>query len=354
MACRGGASTPLDTEAIIAALAASGGGRSLSPQLKDKHVQRLRALRTRLQALSELRSRPSLRTGGGVNEEQDANRIKAAADGFRANLSEDDPTVRGTSANSIHCGLASDGGLSPEGGSGSNISGAVVRRRGLGIEGGGASRHSGMTALSNQQIEREDLPEMKSNFRTNLSEADPDPSVRSSYVDSIHSSLPSGNGASQKGGSGCKVGGAVIRRDALGIEGRRASRHSGMTVLSDQQVEREDLLEMKNILCANISKDDPSMRSSSMGLLHSGLPSIGGLSQEGGGGSIIGGAVIRRDALGIEGGGASGHSGMTAWSDKQVEREYLEDRQICDLPRTGPPDARIENAGGSLHKNLTV
>lgn len=52
-------SLPLDTNAINAALAANGGGpgkNTLSPQLKDKHIERLRALRQRLQALKQLRT----------------------------------------------------------------------------------------------------------------------------------------------------------------------------------------------------------------------------------------------------------------------------------------------------------
>lgn len=52
-------SLPLDIDAAGAALGANcEQGAILSPQLKDKHIQRLRALRERLQALKQLRSPP--------------------------------------------------------------------------------------------------------------------------------------------------------------------------------------------------------------------------------------------------------------------------------------------------------
>lgn len=63
-------SVPIDIDAVTAALAAnrsgeSDGGSMLSPQLKDKHVQRLKALRKRLQALKQLRIGPRLAADAG-------------------------------------------------------------------------------------------------------------------------------------------------------------------------------------------------------------------------------------------------------------------------------------------------
>lgn len=59
----------LNTDAIAAVLSASRDARgNLSPKLKDKHVQRLRALRQRLQALKQLRTWTALgRTGDKSN-----------------------------------------------------------------------------------------------------------------------------------------------------------------------------------------------------------------------------------------------------------------------------------------------
>ncbi|CAM9533059.1 unnamed protein product [Ectocarpus fasciculatus] len=60
-------SVPLNTDAILAVLADSRNarGNSLSPKLKDKHIQRLRALRQRLQALKQLRTWPAPGQKGG-------------------------------------------------------------------------------------------------------------------------------------------------------------------------------------------------------------------------------------------------------------------------------------------------
>lgn len=77
-------SVPLDTDAILAVLADSRNarGNSLSPKLKDKHIQRLRALRQRLQALKQLRTWPAPgRTGGDDDEKRGGGSVSGSGTG---------------------------------------------------------------------------------------------------------------------------------------------------------------------------------------------------------------------------------------------------------------------------------
>ncbi|CAB1109749.1 unnamed protein product [Ectocarpus sp. CCAP 1310/34] len=77
-------SLPLDTNAILAVLADSRNarGNSLSPKLKDKHIQRLRALRQRLQALKQLRTWPAPgRTGGDDDEKRGGGSVGGSGTG---------------------------------------------------------------------------------------------------------------------------------------------------------------------------------------------------------------------------------------------------------------------------------
>ncbi|CAM9158044.1 unnamed protein product [Ectocarpus sp. 8 AP-2014] len=77
-------SVPLNTDAILAVLADSRNarGNSLSPKLKDKHIQRLRALRQRLQALKQLRTWPAPgRTGGDDDEKRGGGSVSGSGTG---------------------------------------------------------------------------------------------------------------------------------------------------------------------------------------------------------------------------------------------------------------------------------
>lgn len=85
---------PLDMDAVAAALA-SNPHSNLSPQLKDKHVQRLRALRQRLQALKQLRTWPVKTTGDEVGDvEESADEGISAADRTGTSVRREDNATR--------------------------------------------------------------------------------------------------------------------------------------------------------------------------------------------------------------------------------------------------------------------
>lgn len=75
-------SPALDMGTLTAEIATNrSNGGSLSPQLKDKHVQRLRALRQRLQALKQLRTFPSPGTKGDSESAESTNGDTTTIDG---------------------------------------------------------------------------------------------------------------------------------------------------------------------------------------------------------------------------------------------------------------------------------